>query len=344
MKKSFFTTNRFHYVIFYFILFSFFFLFAGLECKNEEDEPPVDPFKADFNVIPESGTIDTIFKFDPSGSISTVRNPINKYYWDFNNNGNPDVSTDNAKIVTHQFTQEGVYPVKLIVTTPYDVKDSMTKNVSVAGADNCFDDFHVPCPDQPTVTLAGRAYKTVKIGDQCWFAEDVNFGVIVKITDTPPSDNGTVEKFCYEDNPANCEKYGGLYTWNEAMDYKNNPGAIGICPVGWHIPTQADWDELASVLGGYDVAGRKMMSCENDPWEVVDLNNNSSGFTAYPSGKHWIWWEGLEETAHYWTSDSYDSYYVFTRYLHREEDVLLGTVSQDYYSKDYAFSVRCVRD
>jgi len=232
-------------------------------------------------------------------------------------------------------------------------KDSIIKSVSVASSDNCFSDFHAQCLDQPTVTLAGREYKTVKIGSQCWFAENVDFGIMVKYNETEQTDNATVEKYCYDDDPANCEKYGGIYTWYEMMDYKDTPGTIGICPVGWHIPTQADWDELANALGGYAGAGRKMMSCENDAWTIEDLATSESGFTAYPGGRFWVGdfdWIGWQ--TNFWTSEFstlYNSEKAFYRGLSREKEELIGFGTGEggepwLWHKWWGAYVRCVKD
>jgi uncharacterized protein (TIGR02145 family) len=109
------------------------------------------------------------------------------------------------------------------------------------------------CP--PTVEdQDGNTYKTVQIGDQCWMAENLNVGVMVDSVDTGSthsdvSDNGTIEKYCYDNDPANCETDGGLYDWNEAMQYTTEEGTQGICPAGWHIPTDEEWKTLEMQLG-----------------------------------------------------------------------------------------------
>ena len=105
-----------------------------------------------------------------------------------------------------------------------------------------------PCPGTPTVSYAGQTYNTVLIGDQCWLKENLNVGTMIQTADNQ-SDNSVLEKYCYDNNEANCYTYGGLYQWNEAMQYTTNEGAQGICPEGWHIPTLAEFETLKATVG-----------------------------------------------------------------------------------------------
>lgn len=88
----------------------------------------------------------------------------------------------------------------------------------------------------------GKKYNWVKIGDQYWMTENMNIGVMVDIT-TKQTNNNTIEKYCFDDNPQFCNKYGGLYRLDEAFNYKkvNNQG---VCPTGWHVSTEQDWNIL----------------------------------------------------------------------------------------------------
>lgn len=95
---------------------------------------------------------------------------------------------------------------------------------------------------------AGGEEEGITIGSQVWMKKSLNVGTMVddKVTQT---NNGTIEKYCYNNDAANCKAYGGLYQWNEAMQYSRAPGAQGICPAGWHIPTDNDWKTLEVSLG-----------------------------------------------------------------------------------------------
>src|ERR1035437_10384230 len=84
-----------------------------------------------------------------------------------------------------------------------------------------------PCPGVPTVDYGGKTYHTVQIGSQCWLKENLDINGI-----DSTRNNDTIEKFCYNNDPANCATYGGLYQWNEAMQSVTTDKTKGICPTG----------------------------------------------------------------------------------------------------------------
>ena len=94
----------------------------------------------------------------------------------------------------------------------------------------------------------GKTYKTVKIGEQWWMAENLNLGIMVNgmPVGINQKDNNQVEKYCYGDAEGNCAIYGGLYDWFEAMNYTSIEKGFegteiqGICPCGWHLPSDTD--------------------------------------------------------------------------------------------------------
>ncbi|MEI7451839.1 MAG: FISUMP domain-containing protein [Candidatus Falkowbacteria bacterium] len=140
--------------------------------------------------------------------------------------------------------------------------------------------------------IFGGYYRTVKIGTQCWLKDNLNVGTMIKGT-IDQSDNKIIEKYCYDNNSGGCDANGGLYQWDEAMQYygsssvnfdnSGNPlkNVQGICPSGWHIPNDVDWKAMIKYLGGDDVAGDKLKAAS--VWG--DKANNSSGFSALPSGQ-----------------------------------------------------------
>ena len=95
----------------------------------------------------------------------------------------------------------------------------------------------------------GNPYNTVVIGDQCWMLENLNTGDRIDGANNQ-TDNNNIEKYCYADLESNCDIYGGLYQWDEMMNYTTQEGTQGICPYGWHIPTRAEWTALTDSLGG----------------------------------------------------------------------------------------------
>ncbi len=96
----------------------------------------------------------------------------------------------------------------------------------------------------------GRKYKTVIINDKKFMAQNLNAGTMIHATtggdfsDGYQKDNGKTEKFCYGNKAENCDTYGALYQWDEAMGHGEIEGSPGICPPGWHIPTLDEWREL----------------------------------------------------------------------------------------------------
>lgn len=138
----------------------------------------------------------------------------------------------------------------------------------------------VPCKNSEAVKYHGHLYPTVQIGEQCWFKENLNIGAMIS-GDSTMSDNGVVEKYCYDDDILNCDEYGGLYQWHELMNYSEDEGTQGICPEGWHIPTEFDYMDLKD---GY--SGSEFKERGNQHW-LPGYNNggtNLSGYTAYASG------------------------------------------------------------
>jgi len=152
------------------------------------------------------------------------------------------------------------------------------------------------CPGTPTVSYEGQIYNTVLIGNQCWLKENLNVGTKIDgyndDRENPQTDNGIIEKYCYMDDPENCAKYGGLYQWfeatkyfdlssydcNESYDLEN---VQGICPVGWHLPNENDYDILRQTASESGNALREVGQSNND-----DEETNSSGFSALLGGRY----------------------------------------------------------
>ncbi|NQV02339.1 MAG: hypothetical protein HQ542_06825, partial [Bacteroidia bacterium] len=100
-------------------------------------------------------------------------------------------------------------------------------------------------------------YPTVEIDGQCWMAANLNYGNTIASTQMQ-RDNCLNEKYCYNDNPTNCSSFGGLYQWNEIMSFTTDNGAQGLCPPGWRIPTEADWNILFAVYISSGFAGNSL--------------------------------------------------------------------------------------
>ena len=212
----------------------------------------------------------------------------------------------------------------------------------------------------------GQTYKTVKIGEQWWMAENLNYaytGVPLKYvlsTDLNLVYYSDSTSWCYFNDAANCAKYGRLYTWAAAMDSvgtwstngmgcgyymecsPTNP-VRGVCPEGWHLPDATEWYALIDAVGGWATAGIMLKSTEG--WNDYYGSGNGSdnfGFSALPAGlRNYDWYFNHEGyNAYFWSSTEYDSDNAYFMYLHCGNDY--AYLSN--YDKIYGFSVRCLKD
>lgn len=184
----------------------------------------------------------------------------------------------------------------------------------------------------------GQSYATVAIGGQCWMAENLNFGDRIDCNQTMTFNN-IFEKYCYENNPANCETYGALYQWNEVMQYTLTPGIQGLCPDGWHIPTDAEWCTL-------EIAVDPTINCGSLFWRGTDGGTKlkaggSSGFEALMAGYVFSGMTSLElgTNTYFWTSTIYDAFNTWYRSL----ALTNAKVKRMYTSKNNGYSVRCLQ-
>ncbi|MFZ4708201.1 MAG: FISUMP domain-containing protein, partial [Bacteroidales bacterium] len=142
----------------------------------------------------------------------------------------------------------------------------------------------IPCGQPFTDIRDGKVYGTVQIGSQCWMKQNLNTGTMVNGYQNQ-ANNQVIEKYCYANHEYNCDEYGGLYQWNEMMQYNLTPKIRGICPYGWLLPSIAEWTTLTTYLGGDTIAGGLMKEEGTAHW--ISPNNsatNESGFTALPGG------------------------------------------------------------
>ena len=226
----------------------------------------------------------------------------------------------------------------------------------------------------------GQTYKIVKIGSQTWMAENLNFK--------------TKESYCFKNADSNCTKYGRLYTWATAMDSagvfstsgKNCGYSLdergkctprfpvrGVCPLGWHLPTFEEWEELfvttgenREMHGHYTMAGKRLKA--KTGWPVSDkmvkmdyislesgyftdkkyenpisvMGSDDYGFSALPAGyKESVWGYKAEgQSAMFWTSTQSNSSFVKDIFFKSDETTAFNSVSRI----EYSLSVRCVKD
>ncbi|MCD4737610.1 MAG: hypothetical protein K8R53_16335 [Bacteroidales bacterium] len=106
---------------------------------------------------------------------------------------------------------------------------------------------NVTCPGLDSLLYEGQWYHTIQVGGQCWLKENMNVGEMISGNQTQ-TNNGTIEKYCYANSTAKCDELGGLYIWDELMQYSTEQRARGICPEGWHIPTDEEFKVLEGMV------------------------------------------------------------------------------------------------
>lgn len=189
----------------------------------------------------------------------------------------------------------------------------------------------------------GKVYKVVEIDGKVWMGENLNFGERIDgVLDQ--EDNQIVEKYCYDDDESNCDKYGAFYQWNEMMQYNTAQGIQGICPDGWHLPTDDEYTDLVTYLGGDDAAGGKLKEAGTINWESPNHRaTNESGFNALPSGCRRFndgVFLSIGIYTSFWSSTDCDIYNTWYRFLYYEN----STLNHFCRVKTMGRSVRCVKD
>ena len=207
------------------------------------------------------------------------------------------------------------------------------------------------CGNPIVDTRDGKSYTTVQIGTQCWMAENLNIGTRIDGINNQ-TDNGTIEKYCWNDNANNCNIYGGLYQWNEMMQYITTEGTQGICPSGWHLPTDDEWKTMEMSLGmsqsQADTVGLRgttqgfNMKSTYD-WADGGNGDNSSGFNGLPGSRRLssgAFGYDSNREGYWWSSSESSSTKAWCRDLNYGSD----QVSRRDFDKTYGYSVRCIRD
>lgn len=203
-----------------------------------------------------------------------------------------------------------------------------------------------------------QQYQTVQIGDQCWMTENLNVGVRIS-GNSNQTENGIIEKYCYNNSEAQCEVYGGLYQCSEMMCYSTTPGVRGICPEGWHLPTDMEWTNLTSY-----VSSQLAFCCNSNPNSIAKslsattnwmastvpctignnlAANNATGFAALPGGCNLtdgsfhflgdfgVWWSSTLRT----TTNAWGRLMIFDA---------VGVTRNFDIGNSSGFSVRCLKD
>jgi len=221
------------------------------------------------------------------------------------------IATENAKIKA-EAKAEALAEAELLAETAFKINRDKVKR------------------DSFTDSRDNKTYKIVKLENQTWMAENLNYDA-----------NGSK---CYENNPENCKRYGRLYDWNTAME---------ACPKGWHLPSNEEWDALYLFVDGTIistktqkprsyVAGKYLKAKSGWYHKDDDISDNGTdayGFTALPGGfgKPDGSFGGIESFGFWWSSSAMNRAYF--------QSINYGSkASQDSLSKNNLFSVRCLLD
>ncbi len=195
-----------------------------------------------------------------------------------------------------------------------------------------------PCPGTPVVFDAdGNMYPTVQIGEQCWFGENLRVGITIASTETNRAhsnlaNNGIFEKYVMNNDEENAALYGGLYDWDEMMNYSDEEGAQGICPDGWHIPTVSEWNDLDKFYKNRD-AGEHLKEGGDSGFEgKLAGDRHSYGFFA-----------SFESSGFFWASSTY-SYNGANDGWIRELCACTHALDKLHFNKKTGVSVRCIKD
>jgi len=165
-----------------------------------------------------------------------------------------------------------------------------------------------------------KIYKAIKIGEQWWMAENLNYKI-------------AKGSWCYDNKDSLCKKYGRLYDWNTAQK---------VCPKGWHLPSKDEWINLSNSLGDNEFAGGKLKNTVE--WAVPNTGaTNESHFNALPSGARNYknsTFDYIQNYTYFWTSTLENNESSWASYL----SFNFSKISTNFYYKKWGFSVRCVKD
>jgi uncharacterized protein (TIGR02145 family) len=214
---------------------------------------------------------------------------------------------------------------------------------------------NIPCPGIPTVYYEGQFYNTIQIFSQCWLKENLNVGAMILGTQNMVN-NSVIEKYCYNNKVDSCTKYGGLYQWDELMQYTLQQGVQGICPSGWHVPTDEEWMVMEGAVDsqygigepewemyldrGFD-AGTNLKSISG--WYSEGNGTDLFGFSGLPGGYRDgsdVFFGSIRHNGYWWTSTEYTFSNVWNRNLKKLNPGVYRLLN----AKGNGFSVRCLRD
>lgn len=176
--------------------------------------------------------------------------------------------------------------------------------------------------------------------NQTYRTVTINYGSIIRTWMAENLNYAATGSWCYGNNEANCNIYGRLYDWNTAMagettSNANPSGRRGVCPLGWHLPSRAEWEALTNVSGAYEL--KSFVG-----WDNWYSGGNETGFTAIPGGSRFPngTFSGTGVNGYWWTTTQVSANDAWFQNMSSENYL----VESDHTDKTHGFSVRCVRD
>lgn len=334
----------------------FFLVLLAFGCKKENEPPVIEGITAMPNKIKKGDPtqISCVAK-DPEGGELT-------YSWS-SDKGSFLSGTDEATVTWKAPEAAGTYVISVTVSDGPNRKEG-TVTITVVEI------------NYGIITDArdGRTYKTILIGNQVWMAE--NLAYLPAVSPSSPGSQAVPYYYVYgyqgtnvvtAKQQTNYSIFGVLYNWSAAMDGSpsssaNPSGVRGACPAGWHLPSDAEWEQLENYLadngynydgsngGGRDKIGKSLASTTywDNSTGIGDIGNNLSvnnvsGFSALPGGNRDTYWSSFNyigKSGNWWSSTEMTNTHILYRRLDFDQTTLINSNNV----KDYGSSVRCVRD
>jgi uncharacterized protein (TIGR02145 family) len=328
-------------------LVSIFLILLSVSC-SEEPRPP----EAALTTNPTTGTIKTVFDLDASltGDPDGISQLLESR-WDFEGDGIWDTEFQKGLLSASQYSATGWYHPIVEIRDPQGLTSTASSTIGVEDV------------KQFTDPRDGKIYPMIQLGTLWWMGKNLDYGTEISPSQNQ-TNNGIAEKYRYPgDDPDSL--YGGLYQWSEAMDYWTIEGVQGICPPGWRIPTDYDWQKTMSLFkdpdepwpGTYSISNCRFIPDQTVKhfnyfatgaiWKLLK-STGGTGFDAIligyrdPDGNFGYQdYHFSGETASFWTSTTDSIWAIRSRFYVNDRQAEIFRFADN---RLFAFSIRCVKD
>jgi uncharacterized protein (TIGR02145 family) len=256
---------------------------------------------------------------------------------------NPTILNDTSIIINNNNESFLSFLPDLYNGMTYYVKSYAINNIGIGYGEQQIFNTLIPV----VYDIDGNGYDTIVIGSQVWLKQNLrttklrDTTIIPNIVDSLNWLNATSSGYCwYKNDSLTYSVYGILYNWHAVNSLK-------LCPTGWHEPSNVEWQILSNYLGGNSISGGKLKEIESFHWIANNGANNSSGFTALPSGyrnKYGTFLD-LGYYGYWWTKTSGNtSTSALRMWLNHNNEVLNYNIYSQYEQIKAGLSVRCLRN